>query len=76
MTLNHDAHHCPAHADAFPAESGSPETTRFARRHTNQVGQHAETSNQDAYDPDIIFPAAESVEEDIVSEFYPAIYIP
>jgi hypothetical protein len=76
MTLNHDAHHCTAHSKHHDVEASDPETTCFNRRHTDQAGQDAETGNQDAYNPDIIFPAANNVEQDIASEFYPEIYIP
>jgi hypothetical protein len=76
MTLNHDAHNCTAHSEHGDAESGSPESTRFNRRHTDKGGQTPEAGNEDALNPDIIFPAAKTEEEDIVSEFYPAIYIP
>jgi hypothetical protein len=76
MTLNHDAHNCTAHSEHADTESGNPESTRLNRRHTDKAGQTAETGNEDALNPDIIFPAATTQEEDIVSEFYPAIYIP
>lgn len=76
MTLNHDAHNCTAHSEHHDAQAGGSETARFNCKHTDQAGQDADTGNQDAYNPDIIFPAANNVEQDIASEFYPEIYLP
>jgi hypothetical protein len=86
MRLNHDAHNCTMSAEQRPveqrhaehrdAESGEGDSTRFNRRHTDKVVKDSSTGIEAAYNPDVIFPAAETEEEDIDSEFYPEIYIP
>lgn len=80
MTLNHDQNNCTAHLDGNQSKSIYPKSTpangKHAAKDPKKESKKAKRIHSDALDPDIIPPAAVTVEEDINSEFYPGVYIP
>jgi hypothetical protein len=76
MALKHGEDSCTAildddQSDLTSCKSRQPKTINGAKDF-----KKFRSTNLDACDPDIIPPAARSLEEDINSEFYPVIYIP
>lgn len=76
MTLNQDAKKCTAHLEVNPSELSELETAQPYNRQAANDSKNVKMIHQDAFDPDIIFPAAMTQEEDINAEFYPGVYIP
>ena len=75
MTLNHDEDNCTAVLDDNQSELTFFESDHQKAKHGTK-GFKKKPVNPDACDPEIIPPAAKSLEGDINSEFYPEIYIP
>lgn len=76
MTLNQDAKKCTAHLEVNPSKLSELETAQSDNRQAANDSKSVKRIHPDAFDPDIILPAAITQEEDINSEFYPGVYIP